>query len=385
MSLNVEGQQLGELSDAIESAFNSPMLLQPVLLFKLNDNIFNYAGFGAQYPEIRFQLVTQYNDDWAIDKLVAALLEAKPTNEKLAHFAWQHGVIQRERQVAGANSRALQRMLDPKRGYGNPAQFLQRFGQILSAVCRVEVETNKGTAYGTGFLIGNTSIITNYHVVEYAIKKTLGANHKRVTFRFDYRKGPDGAVLSDGRTYRPIDDEQNWIVDDSSYDPLDLQKLKLAETMAKDRPSDHLDYAVIRVDGTPGTDPLGEKPLAGAPPRGTLSMPPAGHDFASDFNTNDAALYIMQHPKGDPLVFDMEKPAVLGLNPNQTRVFYKMNTEHGSSGSPCFNARLDWIALHHAGDPDWGEAHVPEYNQGIPLERIRTLLNQRGKLQAATI
>jgi hypothetical protein len=267
-------------------------------------------------------------------------------------------------------------------------QFLYRFGKILSAVCRVEVLTNQGTGYGTGFLIGNSSIMTNYHVVEDAINRTRGADHRSVTFRFDYRKGPDGTVISDGRTYKPLDDAAGWLVDHSPYDPADLQVLSLQATLARDRDPDHLDYAVIRVAGTPGTDPLGEKAILvqGGPPatRGTLPMPPAGHDYAVDFDTAAAALYIMQHPKSEPLVFDMERPAVLGLNPNRTRVFYRMNTERGSSGSPCFNARLDWVALHHAGDADWSAGHKPDYNQGIPLDQIVRRLTQRGTLQAST-
>jgi V8-like Glu-specific endopeptidase len=41
----------------------------------------------------------------------------------------------------------------------------------------------------------------------------------------------------------------------------------------------------------------------------------------------------------------------------------------GSSGSPCFNANLELVALHHAGDPTvpWEQ---PEWNQAIPVQNI---------------
>jgi hypothetical protein len=51
-----------------------------------------------------------------------------------------------------------------------------------------------------------------------------------------------------------------------------------------------------------------------------------------------------------------------------------------SSGSPCFNARLELIALHHAGGRDWPAKGDYLYNQGIPIGKIRGLLDQRGKL-----
>src|SRR5262249_51408451 len=155
MSLHISGPESGKLSEALESAFPNPMVLQQALLVKLDDNIFNYAGFGAQYPEIRFHAIQQYNARYQIDKLVAALLEHNPTNENLLEFAWRHQILKRP---AGANGQrgpedsSLERMLDPMRGFTDVGAFLRRLGQIVNCTCQITVPMAGGTEYGSGFL-----------------------------------------------------------------------------------------------------------------------------------------------------------------------------------------------------------------------------------------
>jgi hypothetical protein len=90
------------------------------------------------------------------------------------------------------------------------------------------------------------------------------------------------------------------------------------------------------------------------------------------------ALFIVQHPKGDPLQLALDTDAVIGMNANSTRVQYGTNTLPGSSGSPCFDRDWNLVALHHSGDPDFDPAHKAEYNEGIPFSAIRALLAQRG-------
>ena len=90
-----------------------------------------------------------------------------------------------------------------------------------------------------------------------------------------------------------------------------------------------------------------------------------------------APLLIFQHPDGSPLKVAPDFAGMIGLNPNGTRVRYKNNTDGGSSGSPCFNAEFEPVALHHSGDPKIKGA--ADYNEGIPLRKIRALLRSRGK------
>jgi hypothetical protein len=74
----------------------------------------------------------------------------------------------------------------------------------------------------------------------------------------------------------------------------------------------------------------------------------------------------------------LETDAILNMNTNRTRMRYRTNTYFGSSGSPCFNADWELVAIHNAGDPDYKASHTPEYNQGIPLSKVRQLLERDG-------
>ena len=75
--------------------------------------------------------------------------------------------------------------------------------------------------------------------------------------------------------------------------------------------------------------------------------------------------------------FAFDTSGVIGMASEGRRIRYRTNTEHGSSGSPCFD--IDWtlIALHHMGDPDW--KRVPQFNQGVPIGLIGARI--AGKVQ----
>jgi V8-like Glu-specific endopeptidase len=137
---------------------------------------------------------------------------------------------------------------------------------------------------------------------------------------------------------------------------------------------DQLDYALLRLDGSPGGESIG-KSEPGAPTRGWIKIPEKPYDFAPD-----SALLIVQHPSAGPLKLALDTQAIRGLNENGTRVKYRTNTEAGSSGSPCFNINWELVALHHAGDPNFSIVHQPEYNQGIPFHAIYELLKKRNLL-----
>ena len=208
-------------------------------------------------------------------------------------------------------------------------------------VCRIRASSSTTTLWGTGFLVGPGSILTNCHVVRHVV----GQPNPDVTFQFDYRVRPDGST-SDGVTLGPNTGGDGWLVCSSPHSKYDL------EVAPTGLPTDEeLDYALVRIAGEPGTE-RGWVDITSAP-----SAAP------------DQSLAILQHPDKAPLKLALDTKAILALNGNQTRVTYRTNTIGGSSGSPCFN--MDWqpVALHHSGDPA-----APDFpatrNQGIPFGAI---------------
>lgn len=153
----------------------------------------------------------------------------------------------------------------------------------------------------------------------------------------------------------------NWIVDYSPFSRFDP-----GDEGGLPKPTE-LDYALLRV-----AESVGDAPDAdGKNKRGWIlvsTLPPLPEP--SDI------IFIVQHPKGNPL--KLAAGAVLRRNANDSRVRYDANTERGSSGSPCFDVKLNLIALHHAGDPDAGP--LAKYNQGIPIATILKYLITRDKV-----
>jgi V8-like Glu-specific endopeptidase len=360
MPLHIDGPEAGRLSQIIENAFPTMFELQATLASKLNDNIQNHAGFGAQFPEIRFNLIQHYNARYHIDKLVSALFEERPNNALLAGFAVRHNVVPGADAQLVSTAGGLEKMLDPKRGFKPVHMLLTRLGTLVNSICQITVPTPKGEEYGTGFLIGHRWVLTNWHVVE----NVTSANRNDVKVLFDFRTGDDGKTATGGTPYS-LDTE--WLVAHSPYHEDDKKADPLPQRLASTRQGDFLDFAVIRLDKEAG------RKLVRGKPRGFLRLSePVDNPAAA------AEMFIFQHPydKGSQKVLPQQwdNSAVLGLNADGTRVLYDVNTAPGSSGSPCLNGRLELIALHHAGAKDWPEETKYLYNQGVPIGLIRKAL-----------
>jgi hypothetical protein len=134
-----------------------------------------------------------------------------------------------------------------------------------------------------------------------------------------------------------------------------------------------LDYALVRAEGEPGNEPAGGAADPKAPPRGWIAMKEV------DQPAPESPLLILQHPDSAPLKLALDMNGVIGANANGTRMQYRVNTEGGSSGAPCFNTDWQLVALHHSGDPNFDADHKPAYNEGIPVRAILSLLAERGK------
>jgi hypothetical protein len=228
--------------------------------------------------------------------------------------------------------------------------FLKRVASAEQCVCRIEVPVpNRGVIYGTGFLISNDRVITNWHVAETIKKLNASAS---VRLRFGLKKDAAGKEVNPGRVYGLT---AEWLKQWRPYAPGDLKPDGRAAA------PDELDYAVLAVAGTPGSDPVLEKSVVGTPQaRGYLDLSDAQPAPAANL-----MLFVLGHPEGDPLVVSMGR--VLSQAANGVRVRHDAYTLNGSSGSPVFDPNFQLCGLHHAGDPAAGPA---QFNQAIPLTLI---------------
>ena len=217
-------------------------------------------------------------------------------------------------------------------------------GRINRAARTVGLVMVDSSARGTAFLVGPDLILTNYHVV---LEQLTGSAPARgVKIRFDWREQP-GASAIEYKESRLHPDR--WLLDASAY--------SARESDGDFTPSeDELDYALLRLERDLGSD-LGWLDLRRSPP----PCPPG------------APIFILQHPGGDPLRIAID--SALQTNANATRVRYAADTDRGSSGSPCFDARLDLVAMHHFGN------QARRYNQGIPIAAIQSRMRKNTELR----
>jgi Trypsin-like peptidase domain/Effector-associated domain 1 len=371
----ISGQQAKMLRDGLIDAFPTTSRLDEMLLHQLDVNRQRIA-LGDDLDEIVRKVIGEFNRNWEIPKLIQAGRAANPHNPVLAttqqdlarpgvavieHIALEQQPI--------ASGKDLERFIKESNGLKEPRQWRERMARAESAVCRVEIlQPGADPILGTGFLVAPDLVITNYHVIELIHKGVVLPTN--VQLRFDFALLADGVTPDQGTIYRL--DQSDWLVDYSTYSELDTVVSPLTDPLA-----DQLDYALLRVNDSPGDDPVGgvANQQESAGPRGFLPVPSAPYTFATN-----SALFILQHPAGTELKLALDTEAVIGVNGNRTRVRYRTNTDEGSSGSPCFDDRWNLVALHHAGDPKFAPLYHPQYNQGIPFAAIRALLEQRNKL-----
>lgn len=278
-----------------------------------------------------------------IDKLIAAA----------AREHWDHAVLDASmRRSAWRNRSGVDREIEnsPYTLPGVAQRHVPPFGSILPVdawnahrtrverrVCRIVRRDPDGhTPLGTGFLIGPSLVMTNWHVLAYLLAEVLRAPD-RVRFQFDY--------LDEDASGRYCGLANDWFV---------------ACNPARNAPrigDDDLDYAVVRLADAPANDEV-----EGAR-RGNISIPPPAPHGRS-WLTPDEPIYVVQHPRGSPLRLAMGARGVKEVR-GRSRVTYRVTTSECSSGSPCFNRDWTLVALHRGGAPE------TDANEGVPIDSIR--------------
>jgi V8-like Glu-specific endopeptidase len=174
-----------------------------------------------------------------------------------------------------------------------------------SSVCLIEVPKIK--RQGTGFLIGEALVLTNYHVL-YTAEEDLEANARETVFNFGKISTAPGQPPA-GQSFRAAS----------------------GQSIVRSSTVDQLDYVLLRVD-----DSI----------RGAKEIKPA--PFTTQMPYKRMGLNILQHPEGETMKLALSSNGVVEVFPERGLVQYTTRAEGGSSGAPCFTNDWQVIALHHA-------------------------------------
>ena len=260
-----------------------------------------------------------------------------------------------------------------------PAQWLVEGAYACRAVARLTVLGYRGGVpyapkgqrhrwHGTGWLIGDDILLTNYHVVAgpdrpSCPEEDLRLQARNLTAQFGY-------IGYRGQT----------------------RQFRVGEPLAF---NEELDYAAVRLEhvatdrrSTVGDDRLHEEdPMSTITWWGRLAWNPASSLHEGD------RLNIVQHPAAGPMMVAFRKNAFERFSPGASRIEYTTDTSEGSSGSPVFDDEWFVRALHsHARyvAGAGGASPKAKANVGIPIEAIvQHLAGQRSDVtlpmhQAAT-
>lgn len=273
--------------------------------------------------------------------------------------------------------------------FTRPEAVLACLIKAQARICRVMAQPPSGVAeVGTGFLIGPSCVLTNWHVVRKLTRPKL-TEAEKLLVEFDF---------SQDKPSRPRSENQfiaapEWLIAHSQVGALEpanaaaCRKLDAAGSIQNDWWMDDacrtawcdtlgisLDYAVIRLQGTPGARRAHFDLWASAAVAGTAM-------------TSDCL--VVHHPKG---IGQAVNPGVLHTELNHgSRLFHTASTERGSSGAMLFELSSGQpVGLHHLGlgpvvkrgDPPLG-APRQVINVAVSLGAIAAdIANQTGAREA---
>ncbi|MHA6130460.1 trypsin-like serine peptidase [Pseudomonas fluorescens group sp. PF-1] len=331
-------------------------------------------------------------NDWP--KLCKALVEDLVTRDKLAAFVYAlyqdsnasselvhilNGTVNVD--VDGkVNAAALQSINNKVKPYFNAEEFSTWLKAMMPCVCAIWVDDGLDDPgiRGTGFLIAPDLVLTARHVVVglinaiatgVVINNVVQVNDQqqvgsapKLCCVFDYR-----TIVSKFERDTPppecivVDADTDWLVWSSLTDARDGYTHNFAGNPSI---ATRLDCAVIRL-----ATPIGIKADArrGGKMRGWLQL----NGSVPVLRTQEI-ITILQHPQGLPQNFSMNE--FCAQDPTTSRIWYDTNTDHGSSGSPCFDRNLDLIAFHNAGRPKNFQGATQQCNQGVRIDHVISAL-----------
>jgi Effector-associated domain 1/Trypsin-like peptidase domain len=362
--MELNGPQRQQLHAALQSAYPDTDRLALMLSIRCDRRLADISAPGP-LPIVVLHVIEAAQAEGWLAALISGARESNPGNPNLAGAGppFSPAVVTPPLvglAVVTPPGPQLQLLINQQQGFLNPSTWRERLALLEGQVCQISYPTAKGTLSGTGCLVAPDLVLTNEHVITPLREDPTLVG--QVEVRFDYKALDDGTVVSPGVPFQL--DPNGWLVDWSPPSAVDV----LLDQGGAVPGGEELDYALLRVAGEPGNQTLGvaDDPLG--PTRGWVT------ELAPDVAAN-TFLFILQHPLGKPIA--MAGDVVTAINGNATRIRYKTNTEHGSSGAPCFDINWRLAALHHLGDPGYAALKRSDYNEGVPMQAILGLLEQR--------
>ena len=369
--MRLTGPEFTELEDALRDAYVDYDDLG-VMLRRAGWRIEDITS-PAPLPAVVSAVIADAEARDSVHELVSAARASKPENVKLLRVAAAIGLEPggvpreeiREDEALARVSDHFERMVDPNRGIADLGSFAARLQELLQQVCAVEL----GDGAGTGFLIGPETILTNYHVVEKAIKKRFDPAQVRV--RFDFRRLRDRLTTNAGTVYELADD---WLVHAEPYSPVDAKPYDEGRVPAENE----LDYAVLRTRVKVGLES----------PTGPVEVP-RGSDYSRVDHLRLPDRFVLDGrsaPLSRPHLIRRRRRRCRARQLEQNSGALPHEHDAGVLRIPVLSRKLDLVALHHAGEPGGPDFGLPchkqvtqaAYNEGIPIDGIQRSIDAQG-------
>ena len=257
---DLTGQQIETLRRGLQKGYPQPARFEMFLREQLDKRLTDYAA-NVPLPRAIFDVIEGAEAEGWVKPLVAAAYRTRRNHPEIEQVAVELGAallgseVTNERPLGGqsplAPLRELQDLINPKRPFLDAAQVWKLAVEYPARICKVEAVAKNGT----GFLVGPDLVLSNHHVMQPAINREVRAED--VICRFDYVAKTDGTPVNQGLE-RHLKREA-WLV--ASSPPSQRED----ESVAPDPAPDQLDFCLMRLETSVGTERLGGSSDASVP------------------------------------------------------------------------------------------------------------------------